>query len=31
MHGMKLMGHNFKEFYSNSTIMVVIEGHIPLA
>ena len=27
---MKLMGANFKEFNSNSTIMVVIEGQQPL-
>lgn len=26
MHAMKLMGGNFKEFDSNSTVMVVIEG-----
>src|SRR6202171_2164693 len=30
MQAMKLMGHNFKEFDSNSTIMVVIEGQQPL-
>ena len=30
MQAMKLMGHNFKEFDSNSTVMVVIEGQQPL-
>ena len=30
MQAMKLMGHNFKEFDSNSTIMVVLEGQQPL-
>ncbi len=30
MQAMKLMGANFKEFDSNSTIMVVIEGQQPL-
>ncbi|HVQ52150.1 MAG TPA: MMPL family transporter, partial [Mycobacterium sp.] len=30
MQAMKLMGHNFKEFDSNSTIMIVIEGQQPL-
>jgi RND superfamily putative drug exporter len=30
MQAMKLMGSNFKEFNSNSTIMVVIEGQQPL-
>src|SRR5213080_3530421 len=30
MTAMKLMGSNFKEFNSNSTIMVVIEGQQPL-
>ena len=30
MRAMKLMGANFKEFNSNSTIMVVIEGQQPL-
>ncbi|MBN9636412.1 MAG: MMPL family transporter, partial [Actinobacteria bacterium] len=30
MHAMKLMGANFKEFNSNSTIMVVVEGKEPL-
>ena len=30
MKAMKLMGDNFKEFNSNSTIMVVIEGQKPL-
>ncbi|GAS96996.1 transport protein [Mycolicibacterium canariasense] len=30
MQAMKLMGGNFKEFNSNSTIMVVIEGQQPL-
>jgi putative drug exporter of the RND superfamily len=30
MKAMKLMGGNFKEFDSNSTIMVVIEGQQPL-
>jgi RND superfamily putative drug exporter len=30
MQAMKLMGANFKEFNSNSTIMVVIEGQQPL-
>ncbi len=30
MKAMKLMGANFKEFNSNSTIMVVIEGQKPL-
>jgi RND superfamily putative drug exporter len=30
MKAMKLMGGNFKEFNSNSTIMVVIEGQQPL-
>ena len=30
MQAMKLMGGNFKEFDSNSTIMVVIEGQQPL-
>jgi Predicted drug exporters of the RND superfamily len=29
MRAMKLMGANFKEFNSNSTIMVVIEGQRP--
>lgn len=31
MQAMKLMGANFKEFNSNSTIMVVVEGQEPLA
>ncbi len=26
MQAMKLMGHNFKEFDSNSTVMIVVEG-----
>ena len=30
MTSMKLMGGNFKEFDSNSTIMIVIEGQQPL-
>ena len=30
MTAMKLMGGNFKEFNSNSTVMVVIEGQQPL-
>ncbi|MDT5010012.1 MAG: putative drug exporter of the superfamily, partial [Mycobacterium sp.] len=30
MKAMKLMGSNFKEFNTNSTIMVVIEGQQPL-
>ncbi|MGV0781587.1 MMPL/RND family transporter [Mycolicibacterium sp. XJ775] len=30
MQAMKLMGANFKEFNSNSTIMIVIEGQDPL-
>ncbi|WP_020102807.1 MMPL family transporter [Mycobacterium sp. 360MFTsu5.1] len=30
MHAMKLMGANFKEFNSNSTIMIVVEGKEPL-
>lgn len=30
MHAMKLMGANFKEFDSNSTIMIVVEGEAPL-
>ncbi|AQT78220.1 hypothetical protein B1R94_01680 [Mycolicibacterium litorale] len=30
MRAMKLMGDNFKEFNSNSTIMVVLEGQHPL-
>ncbi len=30
MRAMKLMGSNFKEFNSNSTIMVVLEGQHPL-
>lgn len=30
MKAMKLMGANFKEFNSNSTVMVVIEGQKPL-
>jgi putative drug exporter of the RND superfamily len=30
MQAMKLMGANFKEFNSNSTIMVVVEGQQPL-
>ena len=30
MTSMKLMGGNFKEFDSNSTVMVVIEGQQPL-
>jgi RND superfamily putative drug exporter len=30
MQAMKLMGSNFKEFDSNSTVMVVIEGQQPL-
>ncbi|CDO06013.1 MMPL family transporter [Mycolicibacterium cosmeticum] len=30
MQAMKLMGGNFKEFNSNSTIMVVVEGQQPL-
>src|SRR6185312_13223956 len=30
MTSMKLMGGNFKEFNSNSTVMVVIEGQQPL-
>ena len=30
MQAMKLMGDNFKEFDSNSTVMVVIEGQQPL-
>jgi len=31
MKAMKLMGGNFKEFDSNSTIMIVIEGQKPSA
>src|SRR5262245_27182426 len=30
MQAMKLMGANFKEFNSNSTIMIVVEGQNPL-
>ncbi len=30
MTAMKLMGHNFAEFDSNSTVMVVVEGDTPL-
>ncbi|MDH6247733.1 MMPL family transporter [Mycobacterium sp. OTB74] len=30
MYAMKLMGANFKEFNSNSTIMIVVEGQRPL-
>src|ERR1700712_2552501 len=30
MRAMKLMGTNFKEFDSNSTVMVIIEGQQPL-
>ena len=30
MTSMKLMGNNFKEFNSNSTVMVVVEGQQPL-
>lgn len=30
MQAMKLMGSNFKEFNSNSTVMVVVEGQQPL-
>src|SRR6201996_681876 len=30
MQAMKLMGANFKEFNSNSTVMVVVEGQQPL-
>src|ERR1700712_3605639 len=30
MRAMKLMGGNFKEFDSNSTVMVIIEGQQPL-
>jgi putative drug exporter of the RND superfamily len=30
MRAMKLMGANFKEFNSNSTIMIVVEGQHPL-
>lgn len=30
MQAMKLMGGNFKEFNSNSTVMVVVEGQQPL-
>src|SRR3981081_2573993 len=30
MQAMKLMGANFKEFDSNSTIMIVVEGQKPL-
>ena len=30
MTSMKLMGGNFKEFNSNSTVMIVIEGQQPL-
>jgi putative drug exporter of the RND superfamily len=30
MQAMMLMGHNFQEFNSNSTVMIVIEGQQPL-
>src|SRR6202047_1843204 len=30
MKAMMLMGHNFKEFNSNSTVMIVVEGQQPL-
>ncbi|QNJ91668.1 MMPL family transporter [Mycolicibacterium fluoranthenivorans] len=30
MQAMKLMGSNFKEFNSNSTVMVIVEGQQPL-
>ncbi|HEY4043148.1 MAG TPA: MMPL family transporter, partial [Rhodopila sp.] len=30
MKAMMLMGHNFREFDSNSTVMIVIEGQQPL-
>src|ERR1700730_13595686 len=30
MKAMALMGHNFKEFNSNSTVMIVLEGQQPL-
>src|SRR5271155_4546670 len=30
MKAMMLMGHNFKEFNSNSTVMIVLEGQQPL-
>jgi putative drug exporter of the RND superfamily len=30
MKAMQLMGHNFKEFNSNSTVMIVLEGQQPL-
>ena len=30
MKAMALMGHNFKEFNSNSTVMIVVEGQQPL-
>ena len=30
MKAMMRMGHNFKEFNSNSTVMVVVEGQQPL-
>ena len=30
MKAMTLMGHNFKEFNSNSTVMIVVEGQQPL-
>src|ERR1700724_2425540 len=30
LKAMMLMGHNFKEFNSNSTVMIVVEGQQPL-
>jgi RND superfamily putative drug exporter len=30
MRAMMLMGHNFREFNSNSTVMIVVEGQQPL-
>ena len=30
MRAMMLMGHNFREFNSNSTVMIVVEGEQPL-
>src|ERR1700741_5002182 len=30
MKAMMLLGHNFHEFYSNSTVMIVLEGQQPL-
>jgi hypothetical protein len=29
VQAMKLMGHNFKEFDSNSTVMIVVRGKPP--